>query len=135
MRGSLLRLAPGWRAFLAISLLLPAAFSSADVREPIQLHPPAARAEALAGVMQEHLSLTPEQAVAVRLAAEKYAGETDMALGKYQQRELRQQLKAIARARDAEFQQILTPEQFDSYKASKRSLMREMKSRMKGEAG
>lgn len=122
-------------AWLAAMLSLPTASLRADFRGQIQLHPPAARAEALAEVMQEQLSLNPEQTAAVKATAEQYAEATDIALGRYQQQELRQQLKIISRARDAGFQKILNPEQFESYKAGKRSIMREMKSRMKGEAG
>lgn len=120
---------------LVVSILLAVTSHAADMRQQIQLHPPAARAEALAAVMQEELALTPEQAVAVRTTAEKYAGETDAALARYQRRELKQQLQVIAKARDAEFGKILTAEQYQAYSDGKREFMRNMRARMKGEDG
>jgi Spy/CpxP family protein refolding chaperone len=98
------------------------------------LHPPAARAAALAEIMQERLSLTPEQAAAVREAAEKYAGETDVARGQYTRRQLKKQLKEIGAKRDADFKNILTAEQFAAYQKDKRELLKAMKARMKGAA-
>jgi len=96
------------------------------------LHPPAARADALAGVMQERLSLTPEQAMAVREIAEKYAEATDAARAQYTRRQLKQQVKAIGAARDADFKSILSVEQFAAYKNDKRAIMKSMQARMKG---
>lgn len=96
------------------------------------IHPPAARAAALADVMQEQLSLTPEQTASVREVAEKYAEKTDVARGQYSRRKLKQQVKAIAEARDAEFKGILTADQFATYQKSRRDILNAMKARMKG---
>jgi hypothetical protein len=96
------------------------------------LHPPAARAAALAEVMQERLSLTPDQAAAVRAAAEQRAEETDAARGKYTRRKLKKQLKAIGAARDTDFRSILTTEQFTAYENDKRAILKAMQARMKG---
>lgn len=96
------------------------------------LHPPAARADALAGVMQEKLSLTPEQATAVREIAEKYAEATDDARAQNTRRQFKKQVKAIGEARDADFRAILTAEQFAAYQKDKRAIMQSMQARMKG---
>ena len=98
----------------------------------MMLHPPAARAEALAEVMQERLSLTPEQTGAVREVAEKYAEATDAARAQYPRRQLKQQVKAIGAARDADLKGILTAEQFAAYQKDKRAIMKSMQARMKG---
>lgn len=96
------------------------------------LHPPAARADALAEVMQARLSLTPEQTTAVREIAEKHAEATDAARAQYTRKQFRKQVKAIGAARDADLRSILTAEQFATYKNDKRAIMKSMQSRMKG---
>lgn len=96
------------------------------------LHPPAARADALAEVMQERLSLTSEQVGAVREIAEKYAEATDAARAQYTRKQLRKQVKAIGAARDADLERILTAEQFALYQKDKRAIMQSMQARMKG---
>lgn len=102
--------------------------------QKMNLHPPTARAAALAEVMREQLSLTPEQTAAVRETAEKYAEATDAARGQYTRRKLKQQVKTISEARDAEFRNILTADQFAAYQKGKRDIMKAMKARMKGTA-
>ena len=114
---------------LACLCIAPPAFA-----KRMNLHPPDARAAALAEVMQEQLALSPEQAKAVRSVAEKYAEETDEARAQYTRRKLKKQIKAISEARDAAFKGILTAEQFASYEQGKRDLLKAMKDRMKGAA-
>ena len=98
----------------------------------MMLHPPAARADALAEVMQERLSLTPEQVAAVREIAEKYADATDAARAQYTRKQLRKQVRAIGAARDADFRSVLTTEQFATYQNDKQAIMKSMQARMKG---
>ena len=122
-----------YTAALAWMLLIasgPAA--GVEFKGKMALHPPEARAAALSEVMQERLALTSEQTSAVREVAEKYAGETDEALGRLPRKQWRKRLEEIRDARDAEFRDILTPEQFESYLEDRREIMKAMRARMKG---
>ena len=122
-----------YRVLLA-GMLLSASVSAAglEFRGRMALHPPEARAAALAEVMQERLALTPEQASEVREVAEKYAGETDEALGQLPRKQRKERLEEIRQARDAEFRTILSAEQFDAYLEDRREIMKAMRARMKG---
>lgn len=119
------RLCP-WLALLCVWFPL-SAFGGKMV-----LHPPAARADALAETMQARLSLTPEQTTTVREIAEKYAEATDAARAQYTRKQFRKQVKAIGAARDADFKNVLTAEQFAAYQKDKRTIMNSMQARMKG---
>ena len=124
-----------YKVALACTVLL-ASGSAAGVefKDRMALHPPEARAAALSEVMQERLSLTTEQTSAVREVAEKYAGETDQALGQLPRNQWRKRLEEIRDARDAEFRDILTPEQFESYLEDRREIMKALRAKMKGTA-
>lgn len=124
-----------YKVALACTVLL-ASGSAAGVefKDRMTLHPPEARAAALSEVMQERLSLTTEQTSAVREVAEKYAGETDQALGQLPRKQWRKRLEEIRDARDAEFRDILTPEQFESYLEDRREIMKALRAKMKGTA-
>ena len=124
-----------YKVALACAVLL-ASGSAAGVefKDRMTLHPPEARAAALSEVMQERLSLTTEQTSAVREVAEKYAGETDQALGQLPRKQWRKRLEEIRDARDAEFRDILTPEQFESYLEDRREIMKALRAKMKGTA-
>lgn len=119
----------------AIVMLLVASGTAPGVefRDRMALHPPAARASALAEIMQERLALTPDQTTAVRSAAEKHAGETDQALSQLKRQQLRKRLKAIREARDADFKGILSADQYEAYLNDKPEIMKAMQARMKGE--
>lgn len=103
-----------------------------EFKERMALHPPEARAAALAEVMEEWLSLTPEQTSAVREVAEKHAGDTDEALGQLPRKQWRKRLEEIRRARDADFRDILSAEQYDAYLEDRREIMKAMRAKMKG---
>jgi hypothetical protein len=121
--------------FLAVALAVlvgSPAVHGESFKERLKAHPPAERAAALAAIMQEKLSLSPDQASAVEMAAEKYALQTDEALDQYKKRELRKQLKEIGVARDAEFEKILSAEQFQLYKKDKREVLKAMRSSLEG---
>jgi len=118
---------------ITVSVLLQSApVYGESFKERLQAHPPAERAAALANAMQEKLSLTPEQVSAIRKAAQKYAAQTDQAAEEYTRRELRKQLKAIGTARDADFEKILSAEQFQAYKEDKRAILKVMRSQLGG---
>lgn len=123
----------GTLAAMTILLITSGTAAGVEFRERMALHPPAARASALAEVMQERLALTPEQTSVVRSVAEKHAGETDEALTQLKRKQLRKRLKAIREARDAEFKGILSEDEYEAYLNDKPGIMRAMKARMRGE--
>ena len=120
-------------AALAVFLIASGTVAGVEFKGKMALHPPEARAAALSEVMQERLSLTSEQTSAVREVAEKYAGETDEALGQLPRKQWRKRLEEIRDARDAEFSEILNPEQFDAYLEGRREIMKAMRAKMKGQ--
>jgi hypothetical protein len=120
-------------ATLLLALLAASgAYGEVSFKDKMALHPPAARAAALAEIMHDRLGLTPEQMSAIRNVAEKHASETDEALGQLKRKKLRKRLKAIREARDADFKNILSEEQFEAYLNDRREIMLAMKARMKG---
>lgn len=119
-------------AAIAILLIGSGTAPGVEFRDRMALHPPEARAAALAEVMRERLSLTPDQTSSVREAAEKHAAATDDALGQLPRKERKKRLEEIRRARDADFKNILSAEQFDAWVDDRREIMKAMRARMKG---
>jgi uncharacterized protein CbrC (UPF0167 family) len=119
-------------AAMAVFLIASGSAAGVEFKDKMALHPPEARAAALAEVMEERLSLTPEQTSAVREVAEKHAGDTDEALGRLPRKQWRKRLEEIRQARDADFRDILSAEQFDAYLEDRREIMKAMRAKMKG---
>jgi uncharacterized protein CbrC (UPF0167 family) len=115
-------------AAMAVFLIASGSAAGVEFKDKMALHPPEARAAALAEVMEER----PEQTSAVREVAEKHAGDTDEALGRLPRKQWRKRLEEIHQARDADFRDILSAEQFDAYLEDRREIMKAMRAKMKG---
>ena len=119
----------GLVAVLAV-LAGSAAVQAESFKDKLKAHPPAERAAALATIMQEKLSLAPDQVAAIQKSAEQYAEQTDQAAEQYKRKELREQLKKIGAARDADFEKILSAGQFQAYKDDKRAILKAMRAQL-----
>lgn len=118
-------------AVLLIPLCLWTAGAAAAAGDPPSARPPAERAATLTETMKTRLGLSDQQAAQVLAINEQAATEVDAAVGQYQRRELRKQVKSINAARDARLGEVLTPEQFRAWQDEKRAIMKQVQERAK----
>lgn len=112
--------------FVAAALLLGLSASGARAQlGDLTNTTPQQRAQELTGIMKKELGLTPEQLDKVEALNLKYATKMEPVIkgseGPF--RKMRQ-AREINEEKEAELQQLLTPEQFNKYKAEK-EMMRE----------
>jgi Spy/CpxP family protein refolding chaperone len=114
------------RWFVAAALLVGLSASGARAQlADLENTTPQQRAQELTGIMKKELGLTPEQLSKVEALNLKYATKMEPVIkgseGPF--RKMRQ-AREINEEKEAELQKLLTPEQFDKYKAE-RQMMRE----------
>jgi len=120
----------------ATALLLLALSSPASAQlEKLKNTTPEERAKAQTAMMKTKLELTPEQTAKVAAINEKYAQKMEPIL-KGDDRPLMQmrKVKQITDAKEGELKQVLSPEQFDKYLASKEEMREKVMEKMQEKA-
>jgi hypothetical protein len=122
---------------LALCILLtgtaPASEATDEASAAPAAHAPADRAAVLTAILTERLSLTSDQQSRIREISERHAARVDVALANYKRPALKKELKKISSERDADFQKVLSDEQYAKYQEEKRDILREMKQQVRGD--
>ena len=125
------RIGAAW-LFSATALLLLAFSSSATAQlDKLKATTPGERAKAQTAMMKAKLDLTPEQAAKVGAINEKYAEQMEPVI-KGEGRPLMQMRKAkeINQAKEGELKQVLSPQQFEKYLASREEMREKFEEKM-----
>jgi Spy/CpxP family protein refolding chaperone len=128
------------RGLMAAALVLAALASGARAQlsqlGELKNTTPEERAAELTGLMKKELGLTPEQASKVEALNLKYAKEMEPILkGSDGPFKKMRRAREINEAKEAELQQLLTPEQLTKYQAAKGEMREEFEQRMEEKAG
>ena len=119
-----------------VTILLATPHAARAQMEKLQNTTPGERAKAQTAMMKSKLELTPEQLPKVAAINEKYAEKMEPVIkGSAGPLMKMRQAKAIGEQKEGELKQVLSPQQFEKYLASKEEMREQFEEKLEHKRG